>query len=144
MRRLLSILLLLVLGLGPTTAAIPANAFAGGMMAGLRAGLSGQPDDSQLPACCRRNGKHHCALSNRASSSLGAPRETTISANDCCPCAPQPLDSTAPSISAILAEAGTSAAVPSEFRILQTISSQARLTAQHTQPQRGPPTMKIL
>jgi hypothetical protein len=21
------------------------------------------PDESQLPACCRRNGKHHCAMS---------------------------------------------------------------------------------
>lgn len=21
------------------------------------------PDDSQLPACCRRNGRHHCAMS---------------------------------------------------------------------------------
>ena len=25
--------------------------------------LASTPDESQLPACCRRNGKHHCAMS---------------------------------------------------------------------------------
>jgi hypothetical protein len=24
--------------------------------------LASAPDDSQLPACCRRDGKHHCAM----------------------------------------------------------------------------------
>ena len=24
--------------------------------------LASTPDDSQLPACCRRGGKHHCAM----------------------------------------------------------------------------------
>ena len=44
MRRGLSILLVLVLGLGPLTEVLPAS------------------DDLRLPACCRRNGAHHCAM----------------------------------------------------------------------------------
>lgn len=48
MRRSLSILLMLVFGLGPLTLAIQQN------------------DDSSLPACCRRHGAHHCAMSGDA------------------------------------------------------------------------------
>ena len=44
MRRSLSILMVLVLGLGPLTEMLPAS------------------DDLRLPACCRRNGMHHCAM----------------------------------------------------------------------------------
>ena len=44
MRRALSIWLLLLFGLGPLAAVLPAS------------------DDARLPACCRRNGAHHCAM----------------------------------------------------------------------------------
>jgi len=44
MRRGLSIFLILLFGLGPLAAALPARA------------------ESRLPACCRRNGEHHCAM----------------------------------------------------------------------------------
>jgi hypothetical protein len=144
MRRLLSILLLIVLGLGPAIAAVPANAFSDGMREGLRAGMAGQPNDSQLPACCRRNGKHHCALSTHTYSRLGAHRETTIAANDCCPCPPQSVVATAPSIAAIIPGNMTSAALLSEFRTLQSIPPQARLTDRRSQPKRGPPPTQIL
>src|SRR6266568_8318938 len=45
MRRALSLFLLLFFGLGPLTTALEAS------------------DDSRLPACCRRHGTHHCAMS---------------------------------------------------------------------------------
>jgi hypothetical protein len=44
MRRGFSILLILVFGLGPLSATLQAK------------------DESYLPACCRRNGAHHCAM----------------------------------------------------------------------------------
>lgn len=44
MRRFLSSFLLLFFGLGPLSAVLPAS------------------DDARLPACCRRNGAHHCAM----------------------------------------------------------------------------------
>jgi len=47
MRRALSILLILFFGLGPFAATLSAS------------------DESSLPACCRRHGAHHCAMSAR-------------------------------------------------------------------------------
>ncbi|MDP9039491.1 MAG: hypothetical protein M3O02_09490 [Acidobacteriota bacterium] len=47
LRRLLSILLLAAFGLPFIAAALPLA----------------QSGDSRLPACCRRNGAHHCAMS---------------------------------------------------------------------------------
>ena len=48
MRRALSILLVLFFGLGPLTATLQGS------------------DDSRLPACCRRNGAHHCVMAEEA------------------------------------------------------------------------------
>src|ERR1035437_4665338 len=45
MRRFFSILMILLFGLGPLSATLPASA------------------ESRLPACCRRHGTHHCAMS---------------------------------------------------------------------------------
>ncbi|HEX4028778.1 MAG TPA: hypothetical protein VHX20_00350 [Terracidiphilus sp.] len=44
MRRSFAILLILFFGLGPLSATLEAS------------------DDASLPACCRRNGAHHCAM----------------------------------------------------------------------------------
>ncbi len=44
MRRILSILLVMVFGLGPLSATLEAS------------------DDASLPVCCRRHGAHHCAM----------------------------------------------------------------------------------
>lgn len=44
-RRGFSILLVLIFSLGPLAV------------------LSAESDDASLPACCRRNGEHHCAMS---------------------------------------------------------------------------------
>jgi hypothetical protein len=52
MRRALSIFLVLFFGLGPLAATLPAE------------------DDSGLPACCRRHGTHHCAMSTRMAAAV--------------------------------------------------------------------------
>ncbi|MGB7548225.1 MAG: hypothetical protein WBM14_10785, partial [Terracidiphilus sp.] len=44
MRRVLSIFLVLLFGLGPLSATLEAS------------------DDARLPPCCRRHGAHHCAM----------------------------------------------------------------------------------
>lgn len=48
MRRAFSIFLVLFLGLEPLSAVVPAG------------------DDAHLPACCRRHGSHHCAMSGES------------------------------------------------------------------------------
>lgn len=58
MRRFVSILFLLLCTLGPLSAVLPGS------------------EDSQLPACCRRHGAHHCSMAAEQASdghALAAP-----------------------------------------------------------------------
>jgi hypothetical protein len=48
MRRFVSIVFIVLCGLGPLSALVPGS------------------DESQLPACCRRHGAHHCAMTTAA------------------------------------------------------------------------------
>src|ERR1700723_613398 len=52
MRRALSISLILFFGFGPLAATLGAS------------------DDAGLPACCRRHGAHHCAMSMRMAAAI--------------------------------------------------------------------------
>ncbi len=79
MRRVCSILFVLLFGLGPLAVAVDG-------------------DDASLPACCRRHGAHHCAMSsavNRADSQTPA-----LAAPSHCPFFPQ--GNASPSPTAIL------------------------------------------
>jgi hypothetical protein len=67
MRRALSIVLVLFFGLGPLS---------------VLAGAS--EDDTSLPACCRRLGAHHCAMSSVASA-MTASSAPSFSAPVTCP-----------------------------------------------------------
>jgi hypothetical protein len=52
MRRALTILMILFFGLGPFAATLSAS------------------DEASVPACCRRHGAHHCAMSARSAALL--------------------------------------------------------------------------
>src|ERR1700759_1399084 len=84
MRRVFSILFILLFGLGPLAATIDG-------------------DDASLPACCRRHGAHHCALSSTASSRTNqlASRAPALTAPSHCPLFP--IGNPSPSPSAPLA-----------------------------------------
>ena len=69
MRRLLSLVLLAAFGF-PAVAPVLAL---------------GQDTESSLPACCRRNGAHHCSMGNMQRQSTSAP-----ALSEHCPCFPQP------------------------------------------------------
>jgi len=131
MRRLLSILLVAVLGLGPAISALPAAA--------LVAGWTGKADESRLAACCRRNGKHHCAMTTMAQGG----GETTVAANDPCPFAPQSMTATAPTVAAMLPLGGDRARLASELCVRHAAVTLAVLANRRSQPQRGPPALEI-
>lgn len=139
MRRLLSILLLLVLGFGPGA---PAGALAAGLRSGLHSGWTGKVDESRLPTCCRRNGKHHCSMSGEQYADLSG--QTTLVANEPCPCAPQSLDSTAPQLSALAQSSPAAIHLPAQPRAVHLSSAAVLISDRQTQPKRGPPPSQTL
>jgi hypothetical protein len=137
MRRILSILMALVLGLGPALAAVPAEALA------LRSGWSGwtgQADESHLPACCRRHGAHHCSM-GAAEGSSRASEGTSLAAPSTCPCAPASLASIATVAVAMPAGPPNALPFPEERRALPGSVVEASASGLHRQPQRGPPSV---
>jgi hypothetical protein len=135
MRRILSILVLLVLGLGP---AVPA----GSLASSIRSGWTSKIDESHVPACCRRNGKHHCSMSAEQFADLS--RETTVAASDSCPCMPCALASTAPQLSALVQAAPTATHIRTQFQALQSLDSAAHTSNRRDWPRRGPPASQTL
>lgn len=132
--------MMLVLGLGPLIAAVPADALALGFEAGLKAGLTGKVDDASVPACCRRNGKHHCVMTSQSLAS----GEIAISAKADCPCMPQALATAVPQIAAILQAANSSMAFLAEAYTHQTRTVCARTNGLRIWPKRGPPASQSL
>ena len=130
LRRLLPILLLVVFML-PLFA--PLLAF-------------GQGKGADLPACCRRNGKHHCAL--------GMAEKSQLAAHDTAPKWAAPLDR-CPYCPASLASGQlheTFAAPPAQAFYAQISShpagvaqteSRRRISRDRSRQKRGPPTFQI-
>src|ERR1700733_16076757 len=137
MRRILSILLAIGFGLGPALAAVPANALAAGLLSA-RSGWTGKVDESSLPACCRRNGKHHCVMTALENG------ETSISAPDCCPCLPHALVSTAPVSAALLAVTTDSLAYPTERVAARYSTDGPRASDPRSWPKRRPPALQTI
>jgi hypothetical protein len=130
MRRILSILFTLVLTLGPVMAAVPAQALA--------SGWTGKIIESRIPACCRKNGKHHCAMPDGAGST-----ETSVSAPSCCPNFPATLASATVTFAAIPSTGAASLALSAQRRPTQARIEIARASDRRVQPKRGPPSQTI-
>lgn len=124
MRRALSILLVIFFGLGPLTATLQGA------------------DDSSLPACCRRNGAHHCAMADAASarvvvaSSSGRP---ILSTPTHCPLYPHGAPAAVPPVHALAILRTPSVVLCPQSCLLPAL----RLNALSSQPRnhavRGPP-----
>jgi hypothetical protein len=125
MRRVLAILLMLAFGL-PLIA--PALAFG--------------PDDSQLPACCRRNGAHHCAMMSEVSVNASR-RLTTVSGR--CPC--PPITRLALMLPHALSTQHNSASVTwiiGQPAIIREAEAGYRISFHRSRQKRGPPQLAIL
>jgi len=132
MKRILSVLLTLVLGLGPGLAAIPANALTFGWGAGL--------GESNLPACCRRNGVHHCMMNAAQLRGLrSGNEETSFSSSNCCPCFPRALATSVTPSHALAGKSASQMALIAERRTSQASEAAAQVSARRNWPKRGPP-----
>lgn len=124
MRRTLSILLVVFFGLGPLAATLPGS------------------DDSSLPACCRRLGKHHCSMGEKATERIvdASPAGAILSAPAHCPLYPGDTSAVIASVHALAASLLPPAKLETQSSVLpasrlHALSSQGRIHAV-----RGPPT----
>ena len=119
LRRLLSIFLLVIL-----SSSLLAPAF------------GSDSDDSNLPACCRRNGKHHCSMSHGSSESGPGFR-----ANAKCPLFPQTIAAPAVFHAAVDGHPA-SGSFSNECSVLRVTADQPVLQTPrgHSHQKRGPPS----
>jgi len=123
MRRSLSILLVLIFGLGPLSATLGAS------------------EDSRLPSCCRRHGMHHCAASTRMASMMAESGKTILTAPATCPLFPS---SSVATVSAPQALAAAPIGLPSLIAHPHSPSAAraaARMSLVRMRAGRGPPTL---
>ncbi len=123
MRRALAILLVLSFSLGPLAATLEAG------------------DDARLPACCRRHGAHHCAMSASMASVLAeaATGRSIVTAPATCPAFPGSLAAIAPAPQALAASAVSLPALLPQPHSPAALRASAQLSQIRTRAGRGPP-----
>jgi len=125
MKRILSTFLILTFGLGPLAEAIPANA------------------ESRLPACCRRHGPHHCALSTEmAAKAAQAPPGSApvLSAPSHCPNFPGLMAASTTPVYAMVASAAGLPVLLAQAHSPAASRTAARLSQIRTRAGRAPPS----
>jgi hypothetical protein len=122
LRHLSAILLLIVFSLSPI------------------APLLGADDDSNLPACCRRGGKHHCSMIRHSGSSSDSVEGAALNNNGRCPSYPGFAPGTFPIVAGVAPAAASAAVLAArrascrsfELRVLSSLRLRAH-------SKRGPP-----
>ena len=124
MKRILSTLLILIFGLGPLAEALPAGA------------------ESSLPACCRRHGAHHCAMSAvktpiAPEAAPGAAHVLTAPLH--CPCFPAYAGAFTTQVSAMVAAAACLPVLLSQIHSPAASRTGTLLSQIRTRAGRAPP-----
>lgn len=103
--------------------------------------LASGPDDSSLPACCRRNGKHHCALADLTIAASS--KYTTVSEK--CPWTPFTRASLMlPHGWALQASAVWTGRASGPAAAIGEAEAGYRISADRTRRKRGPPALLAL
>ena len=103
----------------------------------LMAPLFAQDSDASLPACCRKNGKHHCNMGMMASHSDGQRGFTTVAEK--CPCRPSSASAThSPRVKAEMERFYYAEVVSHPARCPQT-EALYRVSLLRSHQKRGPP-----
>ena len=124
MRRFVSIFMILLFWLGPLATILPANA------------------ESRLPACCRRHGAHHCALSAEmaAKAEDASPGSTPVlTAPLHCPNFPDAIAATTTPVHALAASSVNLPVLLATAHSPEASRTAARLSQIRTRAGRGPP-----
>jgi hypothetical protein len=123
MRRALSILLILFFSLGSLAATLGAS------------------EDTRLPACCRRNGAHHCAMNmgEAAMSAEVAGGQTIVRAPSTCPAFPGAAAITTSGRHALAAAPVTLPVLVAQPHSPAAARASARISQIRTRSGRAPP-----
>ena len=124
MRRFLSILLLAFFGLALASPLL-----------GL--GVNG---DAGLPACCRRTGKHHCAMGT-ADRNQDQHGPTLSMISEKCPCCPGVIPSMQPNVLGPPAAGAIYAHIVSHPACVAQTESKWRIARDRSRQKRGPPVL---
>jgi hypothetical protein len=128
-RRLLAIAIVFLLGL-PTVAPLLALTGAG---------------DPTVPACCRRDGKHHCAgmAGMLAAAPSGRAQVATILLTDRCPYGSHSLPASPHPDWSFNTSAAIFAEVLSHPSVAPQAESKRRISADRSRQKRGPPAVSL-
>jgi len=121
MRRSVSFLLMLVFLLGPLAAALG-------------------DDDASLPACCRRNGAHHCSMASLRAAII-ASGKPIVTAPSTCPNYPGDNALTASPIHGLAPLLVTPFSLPAVLHSPAAAHAAARASAERTRSSRAPPAL---
>lgn len=127
MRRFLSLFLVLSFSLGPLAATLEIS------------------DDARLPACCRRHGAHHCAMSASMAAAIAeaASGRSILTAPATCPAFPGSLAATAPAPQALASSPVSLPVLPAHTHAPAAVFASARLSQIRTRAGRGPPASHL-
>jgi hypothetical protein len=102
--------------------------------------LVSAPDESQLPACCRRDGKHHCAMAMAGMTLRNIPSRFTV-VSEKCPCCPfVHAQLMLPHVFFRTASAFTTHAA-SIAEVVRETEAGYRISTDRTRHKRGPPAL---
>lgn len=125
MRRALSILMVLVFGLGPLSV------------------MLGASEDSRLPPCCRRHGAHHCAMNAGVASIIAESGETSLTAPATCSSFPGSAAATISAPQALANVPVSSIAQIAQPHFPSAAWAAARMSQIRTRVGRGPPALSL-
>ncbi len=130
MRRLFAILIAVLVGLPTVT---PLFALATG-------------DDPGLPACCRRDGKHHCMMAGMETGRPASSSRTGLtspSVSERCPYGARSVPSTAHPDWSLDTAQGIFAGVVAHPAVAPQTESKRRISADRSRQKRGPPAFLL-
>jgi hypothetical protein len=106
--------------------------------------VSSDPE-SDLPACCRRHGKHHCAMMDQYLRLKASGKPTFNVPPEHCPFYPQGLPQTwAPFVAALLPARGAAyTALQSRPACPAQTQARYRISFDRTRQKRGPPASSL-
>jgi hypothetical protein len=129
LRRLLSILLLAIIGLPFLTPLL----------------AQGAAEDASLPVCCRKSGKHHCAMRLADHLQASQSHQSTVSTvSETCPSYPGIVAATHPNLLADPVSVSVATALLSHPTGTVQTECKRRIAQDRSRQKRGPPYTSLL